>query len=454
MRFRTRRQREQELAREIQDHLDLEAEERTAQGAPSSQAAFEAQKLFGNTTSVKENVRAMWGWATLEQWSQDARFAIRLLLKNPGFAAVAILTLALGIGATTSIFTVVNALLVKPLPYTNSEQLVVLSTIFQRLGTDRGSVSYPDVADWKAQRDLFEGVSFFSQFNLDVTGGNQPERVRTLLVDDDYFRVLASPPQLGRRFTSAENKPGADRVVVLSHQLWMRRFGGDTNVLQQVMELAGVPHTIIGVMPKNSTWPEDVDVFRPQGFTNEQWQNAQRRDNHLYRTIARLKAGVSLEEAQAKLTAMGSRVARGNVNRANTNWKVHRLNAYIMGPTLSRTLWILLGAVVLVLLIACVNVANLLLARGSARKREVAIRNALGAGWKRLASQFIIESFVLAIAGGALGIVLGYWGVAALVRSAPPGIPRLDVVQIDYTVLASPLVCVLQLRFCSEWSPS
>ena len=143
-----------------------------------------------------------------------------------------------------------------------------------------------------------------------------------------------------------------------------------------------------------------------------------------------------MEEAQAKLTAMGSRVARENVNRANTNWKVHRLNAYIMGPTLSRTLWILLGAVVLVLLIACVNVANLLLARGSARKREVAIRNALGAGWKRLASQFIIESFVLAIAGGALGIVLGYWGVAALVRSAPPGIPRLDVVQIDYTVLA------------------
>ena len=185
--------------------------------------------------------------------------------KDPGFAAVAILTLALGIGATTSIFTVVNALLLKPLPYKNSEQLVVLSTIFQRLGTDRGSVSYPDVADWKAQRDLFEGVSFFSQFNLDVTGGNQPERVRSLLVDDDYFRVLASPPQLGRTFTSAENKPGADRVVVLSHQLWMRRFGGDTNVLRQVMELAGVPHTIIGVMPKDSTWPEDVERIPAAG---------------------------------------------------------------------------------------------------------------------------------------------------------------------------------------------
>ena len=223
---------------------------------------------------------------------RDIRFGLRILTKSPGFTLVAIGTLALGIGATTAIFSVVNAVMLRPLPYRDSSRLVVPATVFARHGTDRGSVSYPDFLDWKNQTDLFDSVAVFGVRSRVITGGEQPERIRCGSVSDDYFRVMAAPPLLGRTFTPQENAPGAGNVVVLSYGLWMRRFGGDAKVLGSKIDLDGVPHTIVGVMPKNSQWPEEAEAWGPIGFGSNPPQGIMRRDDHEFQAVARLRAGV------------------------------------------------------------------------------------------------------------------------------------------------------------------
>ncbi|MBZ5594335.1 MAG: ABC transporter permease [Acidobacteriia bacterium] len=373
--------------------------------------------------------------ALLERLGRDLRYGARLLARNPGFAAVSFLTLGLGIGANTAIFSLVEGLLLKPLPYPHPERLVVPATIFQRLKTDTGSVAYADILDWKAQSDLFEAVSAFRFDDMDVTGGDEPERVRALAVDEDYFRVMGSPLLLGRPFTMQDNLPGAGREVVLSFDLWMRRFGGDPNAVASRIEVGGVPYRVIGVTRKDSTLPYEVGIFRPLGVAGSRDADLLRRDNHTFIALARLKAGTSLQQAQTKLTVMGARIAQQEVNREGTNWKLHPAAAFIIGPTLRQTLVVLLVAALFVLLIACVNIANLLLARGSSRSREVAIRNALGADWKRLVAQFLAESALLSAAGGLAGILAGYWGLKGLIHFAPPDIPWLDRVHIDFAVL-------------------
>jgi putative ABC transport system permease protein len=431
--------RERSLDRELRDYLDLEAEDQLQHGLPPGQARYAAQRALGNTTLVKEDTRAMWRWAWLQPLWQDLRYGVRLLLKTPGFTAVAVLTLALGIGANTAIFSLVEGLMLKPLPYHRPDSLVVPATIFQRMKTDRGPDSYSDILDWKAQTGLFDGVATFNTGYADVTGAEEPERIRALSVDQDYFRVMATPPAAGRTFLPEEHHLGAGRAVVLTWRLWMRRFGGDSKLLGSPIQLGGVPYTVIGVMPKDSTWPEDAELFRPlitSGVDPATMASMMRRDNHMFRAVARLQPGVSLEQAQARLTALGARVAQENTNRAGTNWKLHPLTAWVIGPTLRQTLLVLMGAVGFVLLIACVNVANLLLARGAARAREVAIRCALGAGWKRLAGQFLVETGSLAAAGGVAGVCLGYWGLRGLIHFAPADVPRLDQVHIDSGALA------------------
>ena len=436
MNFPNRDDKERDLDRELKDHLDLEAESQIANGVSAAEARNAAARALGRAAQIKEDVREVWGWTTLEAIWQDIRFACRLMAKSPAFATVAILTLALGIGANTAIFTVVNALLIQPLPYADADRIVVPATIFTRQNSDRGSVSYPDYQDWKSQTGLFESVAVYTGANFTITDGAEPERIRGLNVDRAYFDVMKTRPILGRTFSAAEDAPGAANVVVLSHGLWMRRFGGDPTVLGRSIELSGTTCRVVGIMPQNSTWPEEAEMFRPLGFGAHPPSWTQRRDNHVFLAIARLKPNVSIETAQAKLTTLGARIAKEAANRAGTNWKLHPLKSYIVGPSLSLTLWILLGAVLIVLLIACVNVANLLLARGAGREREVAVRTALGAGWKRLGTQFLVESIVLASIGGALGIILGWFGTKALVRFAPEEVPRLDFVHIDPIVLA------------------
>jgi len=255
---------------------------------------------------------------------------------------------------------------------------------------------------------------------------------------------MGSPVLLGRVPTAAENHLGADRVAALTYNFWMRRFGGDSGAVGSTIELNGVRFQVIGVAQKNSTWPAEAELFRPLAVDQFGERDRLRRDNHIFRAAARLRTGVSVGQAQAKLTAMGARIAQEHVNRAGTNWKLHTLRDFIIGRSLRQTVIVLFGASLLVLLIACVNVANLLLVRGAARSREVAIRNALGAGWKRVAAQFLAESAALAAAGGLAGITLGYWGLKALIRLAPPDVPRLDEAHIDLGVLCfAALLCLL-----------
>lgn len=375
----------------------------------------------------------------------DIRFGCRQMMRNPAFTLVAVATLALGIGANTAIFSVVNSILLKPLPFPDADRLVVPATIFSRQQSDRGSMSYPDLQDWRAQKDLFGAVAAINRTNADLTGGDEPERVRVLLVEQDYFTVMSARPARGRLFTAAEQVPQAPRAVILTWPMWMRRYGGDPGIVGRKIELSGAPAEVVGVLPEGAVWPEQVDLIASLRIgPNPTTADLTRRDNHMFRAVAKLQPGVSLETAQARLTVLGAQVAAEHKNRAGTNWKVHTLSGWIVGPALGVTIWVLFASVLMVLLIACVNVASLLLSRALAREREVSIRAALGAGKGRLIRQFLVESLLLSGAGAIAGVGLGIAGVRALVRFAPADIPNAMLVQVDLRVLAFvALLCVL-----------
>ncbi len=432
----TARRSQSAFDQEVADHLDLLAEKFRREGMTGRDARDAALRQFGNVSSLREVHGEMRTFAGVQAFGRDVRHGARLLGKSPGWTTVAVLTLTLGIGANTAIFSLIQPILLRPLPYPDADRLVVPCTIFQRYNDDRGSVAFADVMDWKAQGSLFDGVAAFHSSSADITEGEEPERVPALLVDDVYFRVMGTPALLGRFFSAEENLPKGPHVAVLGHDLWMRRYGADPGVVGRRIELRGVPTTIIGVARADSAWPSEGEIFQPLGSGGQPDADMLRRDNHEYQALARLKPGVSIERAQAKLTLMGAQIARREAGRAGTNWKLHSLAAYVVGPTLPQTLIVLFGAALLVLLIACVNVANLLLARGAAREREVAIRAALGAGRQRIAAQFLAESALLSAAGGVAGIVAGYWGLKALVHFAPSDIPRIDQAQVDLGVLA------------------
>jgi predicted permease len=426
---------DREFAQEVEDHLDRLAERFVREGMTPGEARHAALRQFGNITSVRERRTEMRSFAPLQALARDLRQGARLLRRNPGWTAVAVFTLALGIGANAAIFGLVRPILLEPLPYPDPDRLVVPCTIFQRMNSDRGAVSFADILDWKAMPDLFETVAAYNPSTADITDGEEPERVQSVIAEPTYFEVLGTTPELGRFFTAEENLPNGPPVAVLSHALWLRRYGGDPHVVGKRIELRGVSTTVVGVTRPDATWPADAELFQPLGTGGQPDANMLRRDNHVYQSLARLKRGVPVARAQAKLTVVGDQVARRDTNRAGTNWKLHPLAAYIVGPTLQQTLTILLGAALVVLLIVCVNVVNLLLARGVSREPEVAVRAALGAGRGRIAAQFLVESALLAAAGGAGGLVVGYWGLKALVRFAPPNVPRIEHAHIDLSVL-------------------
>ena len=349
---------------------------------------------------------------------------------------------------STTVFSLVEGLLFKPLPYQNAGRLVVPATIFNKLQSDRGSDAYADIRDWKAQTAIFQAVAGYRPANVDITSGDEPERISALVVDEDYFKVMGRPMRYGRPLSLEDNLPGADRVAVLGYPLWLRRFGGDPAIVGRRVEVNGAQYLVVGVTQPDSTWPSDAEIFAPLGLAGLHDPDLLRRDNHIYGAVALLNPGVSMHAAQSKLTVMGSLIARRYTIRAGTNWKLHSLVGYIVEPYLHQTLLVLFGASLLVLLIACVNIANLLLARGAARSREVAIRNALGAGWRRLARQFLAEGALLALGGGLAGILVGKWGLKALVRLAPPDIPRLEGVHIDLAVLGfTAVLCFVAVIF-------
>jgi putative ABC transport system permease protein len=367
---------------------------------------------------------------------QDLRYGARMLMKNPGFTLIAVLTLGLGIGANTAIFSVVNALLLRPLPYAESERLALLSEK-SRTG-ERDSVSYPNYADWRARSQSFEGMAIGWPQNFTLSGGDGAARVPGYTLNWNFFPLLGVQPQLGRMFTESDDRYGAAaRTVIISHGFWQRRFGGELNVIGQTLRLTNEAYTVIGVLPPGFEYFAAADVVTPLGLILAPDSPHAGRGNRAFDfyAVARLKPGVTVAQANSEMAAIGGQLAREYPNEIEgSSAQAERLQD-VMSESVRPSLWLLLGAVGFILLIACINVANLLLVRAAERQKELAVRLALGAGRWRIIRQLLSESLLIAALGGACGLLLGSWMLQGLLALAPAGIPQLSRVALDNGVL-------------------
>jgi putative ABC transport system permease protein len=421
-----RRRLDRDLEGEIAFHLATRAEKL---------GSAAARRNFGNPTIVKETMRDMWTINWLDMLGKDLRYAGRTLRKSPGFAAVAILTLALGIGANTAIFSVVNAVLLHPLPYPEAERLVELWGNVKRARVERRGTSFADYLDWKRQSKSFDAMALFTNATHTLNGLGEPERIPTEFVGYGYFEMLGMRPQIGRSFQESEDQvPQRDRVVVLSDGLWKRRFGGDPGVLGRAVQLNDGIYSIVGVMPPAFRGVDDsADLWLPLMMAVSQ-QDLGNRGSRGPAVLARLKSGVAREQAQSEMDAISKRLEQQYpVTNEARGVEISPLEQEIFG-SMRNPLVALLVAVGLVLLIACANVANLLLARSESRQREIAVRMALGAGRGRMLHQLTAESLVLALTGAAAGLLCAHWGVRALVAASPVTFPGYVNPGIDWTV--------------------
>ncbi|HYL78536.1 MAG TPA: ABC transporter permease [Bryobacteraceae bacterium] len=372
----------------------------------------------------------------------DIKVALRSLLKNPGFTVPGVLIMALGIGANTAMFSVVNAVLLRPLPYRNADRIVTLSTRWTSGGGTLGrQVSAPDFQDWHDQSMAFEAIAYYAGGETSAMPGAAAEYARATRVTPEFFRVFDVQPALGRLFSSDEMKPGSGGAAVVSESYWKNHFGGNQAVLPKTVRMFERSVTIVGVMPAGFSFPDKTDIWFPANTITH--ETVEYRSGLNYLAIGRLKPGVTLEQAQTQMTSIAARLEKQYpTTNENRSVALTRLRDDMVGDV-RVTLYLLLGAVGLVLLIACANVATLLLARGTGRRREIAIRAALGAGHGRIVWQLIAESFLLAVAAGSAGLLLAVWGRAALVAFAPANVPRLVETGIDGWVLAFTLVVSL-----------
>ncbi len=364
---------------------------------------------------------------------QDMRFGLRTLLKRPGFTVVAVLTLALGIGANTAIFSVVNAVLLRPLPFRDSERLVSVFETTQKIPRD--FISVPNLEDYRGQSRVFEGLATFVPQSVNLTGGEEPERVVGGFVSSSFFQILGVQTAAGRAFLPQEDAAGAERVALISYDFWRNRFGGDEKLLGKPLIFNGEPYTVVGVMAEDFRYPSiQPDVWLPA----QKWPNYKNeRASHNCYVLGRLKPGVTYEEAQTELSAIAKRLEQAypedNQGRGIEVVGLHEQLVEDLRPQL----FLLLGAVGFILLIACANIANLLLARGAARQKEVALRSALGASRARLLRQLLTETLLLAFAGGVAGVILAVWGVDALLALNPSQLPTgAQDIGLDAQVLA------------------
>ncbi|HXN17868.1 MAG TPA: ABC transporter permease [Candidatus Binatus sp.] len=373
---------------------------------------------------------------------QDMRYGIRMLAKNPGFAFIAVLTLALGIGANTAIFSVVNAELLRPLPFRDSGRLVSVATANSRMHSSNGSTSYPDFMDWRSQNPVFEKMAAYTGATFTLTGQVNPAHLEGASVSSDTFDLLGVSPELGRTFQPGEDEPN-HHVVVISDRLWKQQFGGDPGIVGRTITLDNSGYTVVGVMPANFRYPlqrEPAAIWSTLSPLNETTDNSppmvQHRGAHFLTCIARLKPGVTLAQAQAAMDVIASSLSK-QYPETNKYMSVHLSSEQerLTGP-IRPALLVMMIAVGLVLLIACVNVANLLLARATTRGREIAIRTAMGAGRIRVLRQLLTESLLLAIVAGIFGAALAVWGSDVLVRWSPENLPRVGEIHIDGWALA------------------
>ena len=388
---------------------------------------------------------------------QDVRYGLRMLLKNPGFSAIAVLTLALGIGANSTLFSVVNGVLLRPLPFPNSDRLAAVWEFVPEKGWNREPFSYPDFTDWREQTKSFEKMAAFSYVGATLEEGGSAEFVTGAAVSADLFPLLSARPQLGRVFTAEEDRPGASRVVVLSHGFWERRFHSSPEVLGKTILLDGESCTVVGVMPETFNFPilgSPRSFWVPLVTDPDTRERLELRSNHYLSAVGLLKQGIGPLQAEADLDTIARRL---EVAYPGTNHlmraRVLPLQEELVGDVRSALL-VLLGAVGFVLLIACANIANLLLARASSRQKEIAIRAALGAGWGRIARQLLVESLLLSLTGGAVGLLVAVWGEDLVVRLAPGAIPRVGEIGLDMRVFGFTLGVSLLTGILSGLAPA
>ena len=441
-----RRRLDRDLADELAFHLAMREDEYVAAGMARDDARVAARRQFGNVTHFKEESRDMWMFSSFETLAQDTRYTLRTLGRAPGFTAVAVAVLAIGIGGNTAIFSLVDAMRTHALPYRNADRLVELWGNVMRTKVERRGASFPDFTDWRAQATSFEDMAAFDGQLMTLAGGDEPERVNTEFVSASYFSLLGISPARGRTFRSDEDDVGKPApVAVVSDGLWKRRFGGDPQIIGRAVTLNARAYTVVGVMPPGfKGLSDEAELWIPFALYAPPRVMAER-GSRGFAVLAKLKPGVGLAAAQAELDAISKQLARTYADtNANRGVEASPLDVELFG-TLRPALLTLMAAVAFVLLIACANVANLLIARSEARRREIAVRTALGAGRGRLLRQLITEGCVLTAIGAAVGLVLARAAVAALVSASPVTFPSfvspgLDVRVAGFTVLLS-VVC-------------
>ncbi len=431
---------EHELDDEVSSYLDQLIDEKIAAGLSPDEARRAARIEFGGVDQVKEHVRDARIGSMIEQLWQDGRYALRILRGNPSFTAISVVTLALGIGANTAIFSLVDSILLRPLPYQQPERLVDLLQSHRQLGLNTWNLSQAGFVHLRDHNHSLEALAGYSSGGANLTGNGEPERIQVTNVTAEFFRVLGVPPIVGRVFRSGEDSPGNNGVCVLSYGFWLRRFGGDPNIVGRSINLNSVSTEVIGVMPAGFSFLRVAksDLWIPIAL------NPSRTAPYFLRGLARLAPAVSSSEAEAETTNVLWDYARQNPNTSEGGIPLERgstlktivtpLKESIVGRT-EKPLLILLGAVGLVLLIACANVANLLMARATSRVREIAVRFALGASSARVARQLLTESVVLALIGAAGGMMLAWLGVRTVSSLPIEGIPRIEEITVDGTVL-------------------
>jgi putative ABC transport system permease protein len=442
-----KRQVEREMDEELRDYLDAAAKDKMRSGMNREEATRAARVEMGSVDAVKEEIRSV-GWeSTLETIWQDLRFGLRVLRRNPGFTAVAALTLALGIGGTAVVFSLLDAVLLRPLPYPHSERLFRLFPLEGKRKRGVEQASYGDFLDWQRQTRTFESLAAYRGESLNLTGTAEPERLEASTVTPGFFATLGVSPALGREFRSDD----PESVAILSYALWQRRFAGDAGIVGKSIHVEGRACTVVGVLPpqirfRSMPWAAPVsEIYVPVVPTPA-------RNWHSVRVLGRLAPGVSKEQALAEMNGIAARLKQAYPESEALGIDFEPLAQYVVSGA-DQTVWLLLGAVAFVLLTACANVANLLLSQGAAREREMAIRTAVGASRGRILRQLLTESLLLAGSGGAIGVALAYWAIPLVGRIAPPFsslFSRLEDahLHLNWTVLAfgallSLLSCVL-----------